>query len=154
MSMGHVRFVPLTRELLNLAVDLERDPLTAEMAEGDGFAARCLVTSLSFAMLDGGILVGAGGLSPQWYGRAEGWWLVSTHASRRHLAIAARYARAFLDKRQRDPMFRRIEIMVRADVPWCDSFAASMDFVFEGDAQSYDASGRDYRRFSRIRKGR
>lgn len=148
-----VRFVPLDRFLLDRAVDLERDPLTAEMASGDGFAERVLpLRGLSVGVLDGGNIVGAGGLVPLWPGRAEGWWLVSRQARPRQLAQATRLAVQLMDRRQRDPTFRRIEAWVRADAPYARSFLKALGFAAPSLQPRWDTKGRDHLFAYRIRE--
>lgn len=149
-----MRIVALDRHLLARAVDSERDPLTAEMASGAFFADRAMLAAsygLAFALIDGAEVPMAGGLFTHWHGRVEGWWLVSRTVRRRHLVHVARTSRAFMDKRQRDPAFRRIELHVRTGERWSNSFAQLMGFEFEGLHRAYDASGRDYRSFARVR---
>ena len=145
------RIVTLDRFLLDRLVETERDPLTAEMAEGEGFAQRTLCDPrFSFAMIDGGDAVMGAGLVPYWAGRAEGWCLISKAARPRHIVAAARAVKIFLDKRQRDPAFRRVEIFVRAHERWSESFALAMGFREEGFHRAWDAAGRDYRCFARV----
>lgn len=143
------RIVALDRFLLDRLVAGERDPLTAEMAEGDGFARRALSGPCN-AMIDGGEVVVGGGLTVMWMGRAEAWLLVSRAARPRHLVMAARFCARVLEKRQRDPMYRRIEMFVRAGERWSESFAASLGFVREGRLRRWDAQGRDYLLFARV----
>lgn len=148
------RLVPLTPELLAFAVALERDPLAAEMAEGESFARRALLPTLSFAMIRGGYVLGAGGLVPQWPGRAEAWLLVSRHARPRDIAHGTRQARVFFDKRQRQPAFRRIEAFIRADRVWNRSFADALGFVHEGRLIAWAPDGADYDLYARVAKER
>lgn len=143
------RLVKLDPLLLALAVDAERDSLTAEMASREDFAYRAF-SGPAFACLDGGELVGAGGLVPHWHGRAEGWWLTGQCARPRQLVNASRLARDFLDRRQRDPAFRRIEIYVRAQERWADSFAHALGFKRGRLLHAWDPVARSYWMFERI----
>lgn len=143
------RLVPLDPVLLGIAVAQERDSVTAAFAAAPGYAAQAL-SGPAFALLDGGAVIGAGGLVPHWRGRAEGWWLTGQCARPRHLVHAARLARAFLDDRQRDPAFRRIEIFIRAGEPWASSFARALGFTCEGRLQAWDPAGRDMCIFARV----
>ena len=144
------RYVPLTPELLTLAVALERDPLTAVMTEGSAFAARVLLPGLAYAMLDGGELVGCGGLTPLWHGRAEAWLLVSRLAGRRQIAAGIRHAAQWFAARQRDPAFRRIEMYVRRSAPWRATFAAALGMSLEGALSVWAPDGEDYCLYARI----
>lgn len=153
MKIGTMmRIVPLDRHLLSRLVESERDPLSAEMACGPLFADRAMLDAsfgLAFALIDGAEVPVGGGLRTHWHGRAEGWWMISHTARRRHLVAAARFSRAFMDRRQRDPAFRRIEVNVRSG--WPDGFALSMGFHVEGTHRAWDPLGRDYRSFARVR---
>lgn len=145
------RLVRLSRPLLDMAVALERDPLMAEMATGDGFAVRALaVPDLAVACLRGGYLVAAGGLIPHWPGRAEAWALVSVNSSPRDVTAAVRLARRWLDDRQRNPMFRRIECFVRSAAAWRRSFMHGLGFEFETDLTGWGPDGSDFAIFARV----
>lgn len=149
-----MRIVPLDRHLLSRVVENERDPLTAEMCGGPLFADRAMLEAsygLAFALIDGADVPVAGGLRTHWHGRVEGWWLVSSTARRRHLVYAARWSRVFMDRRQRDPAYRRIEVSVLAGQAWSESFTHSMGFQCEGHHRAWDPCGRDYRSFARVR---
>jgi hypothetical protein len=60
--LGSVHIVSLTPELLKFAVAGERDPLAAEMAEGDAFAARA-VNPWAYALLGRERVLAAGSKS-------------------------------------------------------------------------------------------
>lgn len=143
------RLVKLDQLLLAIAVEQERDAVTAEYACRDAFAAQAL-SGPSFALIDGGELVGAGGLVPHWPGRAEGWWLTSKWARPRQLVRAVHLAREFLDRCQRDPAFRRIEMFVRAEAHWAFSFVEALGFHLEGVLKAWDPIGRDMLLCARI----
>lgn len=146
--------VPMDRILLAALVENERDPLTAEMATGTGFADRAMIAASrghAFALLDGGFPVVGMGLMHHWAGLAEGWALISRHARKRHIVEAVRAAAPFLDKRQRDPAFARIEMFCRADRPWVMSFAKALGFGCEGLLARRDPAGRDQVIFGRVR---
>jgi len=78
--------------------------------------------------------------------------LVSRFARPRHLVMAARWACAFLDVRQRSPQFRRVQMFVRANEPWVVSFTKALDFRLEGKHEAWDALGRDYYCFARVKR--
>lgn len=148
-----IRFVPMDRLLLRHLIDDERDPLSSEMADSPVFADRTMMEAsrgLAWAGIDGATVAVGGSLTILWAGRAEAWWLVSRAARPRHLVAAARFSRSLMDKRQRDPLFRRIEIFVRAGERWSESFAAAMGFVCEGYLCKWDPKGRDCRCFARV----
>lgn len=151
-----MRIVPLDRHLLSRLVEAERDPLTSEISSGGYFIDRAMWAAshgLAFAMIDGAEVPVGGGLMPAGPGRAsaEGWWLIAGCARKRHLVRAARASLKFLNLRQRDPAYRRIEIFVRAAEAWSESFARTMGFELEGLHKSWDVLGRDYRCFARVR---
>lgn len=151
-----MRIVPLDSHLLSRLVEEERDPLTAEIASRAYFRDRAMWASshgLAYAMIDGAEVPVGGGLMPHPPGRggAEAWWLVSRGARRRHLARAAASCREFLDRRQRDPSYRRIEMFVRRGEGWSQTFPRLMGFRLEGIHEAWDAGGRDYNCFARVR---
>jgi hypothetical protein len=147
------RLVPLTRTLLGLALQLERDAATAKLSNLLSHAKIVLQPGLGVAAIDGGVLVGAGGLAPVWRGRAEAWLLVSRIAERRSVVAALRLARDWLDAMQREPPFRRVEIFVRWKEPWRESFAAALGFALEGRLARWGADGEDHAIYARIAKG-
>lgn len=138
------RLVALDEFLARRLIHLERDELTAEMCGSDAWVRRILqYPALSFAMLDGGEVIGGGGLVPMWSGRAEAWQLSSRFARPRQLVAGVKLARAWLDQRQRDPVFRRVEAFVRKDHKWAFSFIDALGFVREGVLRNWDPRGRD-----------
>lgn len=145
------RMVPLTPELLQAIAAAEIDGLTSEMAGHPSFTMNALQDGLSFAMLDGGYLIAAGGLFPLWSQRWMGWGLVTSFARPRHLAFATRWARAWLDRKQRNPVFRRVEFTMLADQPWRESFAQALG-VTEGlgPVACYDPKGRSHWLYARV----
>ena len=146
------RIVPLTSELLEMAAAGERDGLTSEMAGHPSFAMLALQDGLAFAMLDGGYLIGAAGIFCMWPQRWLGWMLVTEAARPRHMAYATRFARAWLDRKQRHPTFRRVEFTVRDDQPWRASFARALGCTEGfGPAASYDPQGRAHWLYARVK---
>lgn len=148
-----LRFLPLDRTLLDMIVAEERDPLTAEMCSGEACAERLLaIPGLSWAMLGRGRVLVAGGVVPHWPGRAEAWWLVSRMATARDIVAATWRSGAFLDQRQRDPTFRRVEMFCRAGERWNETFPRRLGFTLEGRMRKWDALGRDHLLFARVKE--
>jgi hypothetical protein len=143
-----MRLVKLDVLLLETAIRCERDPVVAEFANRESYAATVLSGPAAYAAIDGGTLVAAGGLILHWRGRAEAWSLVSRYARRRQLVRAIRMTRVVLDEVQRDPAFRRIEMFVRCNC--AKSFAAALGFAEEGYLKAWDPKQRDMRLFARI----
>jgi hypothetical protein len=147
------RIVQLSRPLLDMAVALERDGLMAEMAAGDAFANRVLQhPDMSVAVLQGGYFVACGGLVLHWLGRAEAWALVSGGVDRRQIASAARLCRRWLDYRQRNPIFRRIECYVREAAEWRGSFMHALGFDYEATLEAWGPDGSDFAIYARVRE--
>lgn len=147
-----IRIVPLDAFLLGQVIEDPADPLAAEILSGPQFVARALVMpGLSFGMIDGAFPILAAGLVPVHAGRAELWSVVTTHARPRHIVTGVRALSRFLDKRQRDPAFRRIEMTVVASNCWASSFAGAMGFVREGLMRAFDPGGRDHVLFARVK---
>lgn len=150
-----IRFVRMDRHLLKRLIEEERDPLQAEMARMDVTTEKMMLASshgLAYAMIDGGEVPIGGALLPHFWGHGEACCFVSRFARPRHIVVAARWARAFLDRRQRDPQFRRVQMFVRADESWAVSFPKALGFSLEGFHQAWDAPGRDYYCFARVRR--
>jgi hypothetical protein len=141
--------VPLSRELLKFAIAECRDPLQAEMSEGENFAARA-VNPWGYALLGRGHVLAAAGLMPIWAGRIEAWIIVGREATPRDLVPALRHARAEMDKRQRQPFFARIEAYVRCEEPWALSFIAACGMTIEGRMEHWDPLGRAYYLCARV----
>lgn len=148
-SIGAPRIVPLCPELHRFAVIEERNPLLAERSEGAAAEQRHC-NQWGYALLGRGHVLACGGLVPLWAGRAEAWLMVSHEATARDLVPALRHARQVLDKRQRDPFFRRIEINVRWDAPWRASFAAALGFRLEAIMTGWGPDGADYALYARV----
>lgn len=138
-----MKVVALDRFLLEQMVTLERDAVIAGLCATDHFAVRVLGGGPAHAVLSNGVPVAAFGLVPSWPGRAEGWQLSSRLARPRELAVAARMARALLDGYQRDPQFRRIEMMVHCHCSWALSFAQALGLEIRLRLDKWDPAGRD-----------
>lgn len=142
--------VPLVPVLYRLAVLEEREGITAEMAGGPHVEAmRC--NQWGYAMLGRGRVLCAAGLVVPWTGRAIAWLLVSREARPRDLAQAFRFAKDAMDKRQRDPFFRRIEAYVLNGAPYQHAMARACGFELEGIMRAFDPLGRDFALYSRVR---
>jgi hypothetical protein len=146
------RIVPLTEELLSWAMAEEPDPLTAWLADRlPGWARQFTApTSIGMALIGEGRVLAAGGLIPQWPGRAYAWLMLSPRAKWRHKTQALRQLRRTMAEMEQRPEWRRIEMFVRADAPWCDRFAEFVGMQFEGLARAWDPLGRDYKLFARV----
>lgn len=145
------RLVAMDAVLLQRLLDEERDPVVRDYCTPENFISRVLIDGLSFALLEGEMLVAGAGVVPLWPGRAEAWQLTSRHARPRQLVAGARIAAAFMDRLQADPAFRRIEIYVRDGARWCGSFVAALGFAREGLLRHWDPAGRDTWICSRVR---
>lgn len=142
-----LRFVDLTPELLTLAAasEIEPRPLTPEIVRA------AMAPGLAFAAFDNGMVISAGGIAPLWHGMAQGWLMVTTFATVRHMAAVTRFARQRFDEWNAMPAYRRIEMQVRADRPWRQSFAARLGMTeCWGPMRAWDAQGRDYYLYARV----
>lgn len=145
------RIVPLTPELLDWAILEEVDPATQRLAETPGWAAMFTAPGTwGEAMLGRGRVLAAGGLVPLWPGRGLGWLMLSPFAGQRDRHQALTRARTMMCEAQRLPAWRRIEMYVRADEPWCDRFGRLMGMTCEGTMRRFDPLGRDYLLFARV----
>lgn len=145
------RLVPLTEELLLWAAEEEADPVTAELAKTPRWASQFVAPgTMGAALIGDGRVLAAGGLLPQWPGRACAWLMLSPRATWGQKIRALRKMRLTLDAAQRYPEWRRIEMAVRVEAPWCERFAEFTGMRFEGLLRAYDPLGRDYKLFARV----
>lgn len=145
------RKVPLTADLLAMAAACATDPYHGEMASRPAIAQNMLQPGLSYAFMEGGLLLGVCGLIPTKPGSCGGWLLITVHARLRHLAHITREIDAFFTLKQRDPMLARIEFHIRADAPWRESFAKRLGMTEGfGPMKKWDPRGLDYWQYARV----
>lgn len=145
------RLVPLTEELLLWAAAEEADPATATLASTPNWASQFVAPgTMGAALIGEGRVLAAGGLLPQWPGRGCAWLMLSPRASWQDKLRALRVVARTLRDAQHYPTWRRIEMAVRANEPWCDRFAAFAGMRYEGFLRAYDPLGRDYKLFARV----
>ncbi len=144
----------MDRFLWDELVRHERDGLAGEMASGNHVAEMAMVCASygdAYAIIDGAHVVAGGGMALRVHGRAEAWSLITVFARPRHLLLFTRYCRAHMDKRQRDPAYRRIETFLRDTSDFCaHTFARAMGFTEIRPLEAWDSLGRDYLLCARI----
>lgn len=145
-----MRIVPLSAELLRL---IEPRDTAAAAAFGDRAVRRMTADcGLAIAMLDGGYVIGAGGVVPlEWAGRALAWMLISVFTRPRHLLRAAAVVPAWLDTLQARPELRRLEASAPAALERNCRFLERLGFAPEGLMRGYGPDGADHMRFARVR---
>ncbi|HWK44925.1 MAG TPA: hypothetical protein VNT30_09400 [Stellaceae bacterium] len=139
--------VPLTAELLAL-LPLPDAALSGFVSQSS-FVRDAVEGSQGFVMLDGGYVVGAGGVGPIWPGRAVAWMLVGGWARPRHLAAAFPFVRDLLARLQVDPAYRRIECTVPTGFAGGALWACRLGFVPEGVMRGYGLHGEDHELYAR-----
>lgn len=103
------------------------------------------------------VLIGIGGIMPQWPGRAQAWMLVmdlnetSQERSRKWM-WAFRAIGRFLDGVQKFKKFRRIETTVDLSFSKGHRLAKMLGFHAEGILVAYDPAGRDHVMYARVKK--
>jgi hypothetical protein len=147
-----MRIVPLDRLLLDFAIEGERDTMAARVVVTDE-QRNALLNEHAHALLSRGLVVMAAGLILWWPGRAEGWVFVHREARPREIVYGCHAVRRWLDRiQEEDPLkYRRIEIAVRRDAPWRETFTGMLGFKLEGILEAFDTEGRDacvYRRLA------
>lgn len=145
-----MRIVRLTPELLDLVIAHQRDPEMAPFIDTPHYRGRVLSQSYAYALIDGGYVVGAGGIVAHWHGRAEGWWLMSVFARPRHLAFFTRFTGEIALLAQQDPAFARLEMMVRASSTWRESFVRAIGFKWESTLRGWGPDGGDWVMYARF----
>lgn len=148
--VSHCRVVDLTPAALAAMADMQTDPSLIGTRDPE-MQARACIQGLSFATVDDDMLISALGVLPIWPGRALGWMFTAPNATRRQLVYTVRQARLRFDMWSTIPQLRRIEIMIRADQPWRESFARAlgMNEAF-GPMKAFDSLGRDYFMYARV----
>lgn len=142
-----MRLVPLTRPLLDFIMAMNRSDLESDLPKfGAVFIPGC-----SYALMDRGELYGAGGVIPIWPGRAEAWMIVTRLARPRNIVAGVRIAKDWLDEKQRDPAFARIEFFLLSQAAWRVSFASALDLTFLSTLKRWGPDGDDYCHYERLR---
>jgi len=142
-----MRLVPLTRPLLDFILAMNRNDLESDLPKfGAVFSPGC-----AYALMDAGELYGAGGIIPIWHGRAEGWLIVTRLARPRDIVKGVRIAREWLDEKQQDPAFARLEFYLLAQAAWRESFAAALDLFYLSTLRRWGPDGDDYCHYERVR---
>lgn len=143
-----MKLVPCTRELLELAARLDRDHAVAQLSD---VGPQHLQPGLAWAFMDGPYLLGCGGVIMPWPGRAVAFMRVTSFARPRDVVRGLRWARKYLDGLQQHEFFRRIEIHVRCDAPFCRTLAKALGFAApEAVMKAFGPDGADYFLFSRV----
>jgi hypothetical protein len=147
-----MRIVPLDRLLLDFAIEGERDMLAARLFVTDQ-QRQLLLNEHAHGLLSRGIVAMAAGLIEWWPGRAEGWVFVHREARPREILYGCQAVKQWLDRIQKeDPLkYRRLEIAVRRDAPYRETFTRMLGFRLEGVLEAFDPAGRDccvYRRLA------
>lgn len=139
--------IPLDTTLLRLIPVHDESATTITMLRDPHIAATACVHG--WAMLDGGYVVGAGGLIPMWPGRAIAWILPSRDARPRHFVQLFRWAKGWLDEMQ--TQYRRIEASAVAGFgPGC-RFLEHLGFRREGFMNEFAPDGADHILYARIK---
>jgi hypothetical protein len=146
-----VRFVRLTADLLAWALLDDPDPSVRAIADMTGLLRRIAEPpAFGEALLDQGRVMMAAAIVPHWPGRVEVWSTISRFADYRHRAVAWRRCQAALDAAAQTAEARRMEMTVRADAPWRDTFAHLLGFQLEGVMRAWHPNGSDYCLYARI----
>lgn len=145
------RIVPLTDELLRWAFMEKPDDFRNEMMRERDIVPDFLAPgTMGAALIEGGRVLAAGGLVPQWTGRGTAWAVFSPRATLRQKAQALRACAMSMWAAQRYAAWRRVEMLVLADEPWAGRLANFLDMGLEGVLHAYDPWGRDYKLFARV----
>lgn len=90
------------------------------------------------------------GVVPIHDGCARAWAMVAEGVSARQYVELSGVVIRFLDKIQRDPLFRRVETVCQSSRPEFGRWARHLGFQFEGVMRCYDKMGRDFDLYARI----
>lgn len=144
------RFVQLTPELLDLIELRKEDHEIARQLESPSLVVVVTAPGRSIALLEGDRVIGAGGVLPQWEGRALAWLLAGRYATRAHFALAARFARTWLDQLQADRRFARVDASTPAASLGHCHFLERLGFEREGVMRRYGLDGADHALYARV----
>lgn len=107
---------------------------------------------LSFSAEEGGIVVGCGGVLPQWSGVGIAWTVLSEAALGRPIAFARAVARTLVGIEEKG-RFRRIQASVADGHGEGHRFAEFLGFVAEGFMHNYGMDGvGDYWLYARFKR--
>lgn len=98
-----------------------------------------------------GRLLGFAGVIPQWFGRALTWMLLSDEVHGMDMRFIFNQTRDFLDRKQQEPAYRRIETSAQETFPQGHRFARMLGFVPEGQMRCYDPKGNTHTLYARVR---
>lgn len=129
-----------------------RAPVADKIRQAE-YRNQALRPGLSFAILEGGLPVIAGGIVPIWPGRAEGWSTVLPAASRRARVVGTRHAAALLETLIAAGRFSRIDVFMHPNAPSCRSFAQALGLVHERLLRKYMPDGSDIDLYSKVANG-
>lgn len=101
-------------------------------------------------VIEGGLVLGAGGVIPLWPGRAGAWMIAGADSKPHHLLLALRWLRGFLDELQHDTAYRRIECTVKDGFAPGMRWAAMLGFAREGLMPGYAPDGSAHHLFARM----
>ncbi|WP_230949701.1 GNAT family N-acetyltransferase [Burkholderia pseudomultivorans] len=144
---------PLISERLRpehvLAVELSPQHAAAVGAITRESAERlCAATRVGWAIVEGGVTLGCGGLAEVWENRAQAWTLMSPALmSPRRFRIVQRMVQGVLD----DAPWRRIEMDVDTANTAGAAWIERLGFVREGVRRKYTVDGRDVVLFARVK---
>ncbi len=143
-----MELVPLDRALMRFVLSLSRDAVDAKhiMPFPEVYFPGC-----AYAVHVAGRFIAAGGVIPIWPGRAEGWLLITHLAEKREIVTGIRFAGRWLDAKQEDPAFGRIEFFLLSQAAWRESFARALGLRFLSDLKRWGPDGEDYCHYERLR---
>ena len=102
-----------------------------------------------YSLMDGDKIVACAGVSVMWEGVAEGWLVMSKHASKYPVSIA-RYTEGLFDDIMKRNGLWRIQASVNASDVTSVKFAHWLGFEYEGIMRKFAPDGADYFRYARL----
>jgi len=132
--------------------DIEKRPETLgamrDISMSDAERIASLPWSYSIYSEDEDRLIGVGGVTPRWQGRAEAWAILAPRV-RKFIPHITRVVNAVLN----DCEINRIEIAVRCDFPEGHEWASALGFKAEAEClAAYDSEGNDCSMYARVKE--
>jgi len=106
----------------------------------------------AYALIDDGIVLGAGGIWPVWDGVGEAWAIITEDLKKRPLLLHKTVS-AYLEKLRVENNLHRVQCIVLCGFIKAESWAHALGFIHEGIMHEYGPTRLSYHRFARIYDG-
>ena len=116
--------------------------------DDDKHAKNILENSTAFSMIEDGVVLGSGGILPQWPGVGQ-WWLMVGSGARRRPRALLRVCNDILERTRVKGRFHRFQVYVDPAEPRHIRFVEALGFTFEGRLVKHTVDGKDHLLYAR-----